>query len=104
MNFKTHQKIILENVETALSKSKVDLVSDFRTILPKAASLYKTDEFSFWIEELEKHPVSEIPMTVYGVKNAVNYLNTKEPMDRNSAVGTIAHICETLFTYQNEND
>ena len=85
-------------------KDKDALIVDFQTLLPKASSLFKTDVYEFWIKQLKGHPTSEIPITVYGVKDSIRVMDLGSGNNRHSAQNMILYICEALFTYQNKNE
>jgi hypothetical protein len=104
MNFSSHQKKLVESIEIALCKSKVDLINDFKPILNEASKLFKTDRFQFWLQEIGQHKVEEIPMTNYGLTLARQQVRNLVLADRNSVQASISYICECIFTYFNDND
>lgn len=104
MNFSTHQKKLIESIHVALRKDKEGLIGDFKWILSKARKLYKTSSLDFWLSEIGRHPVDDIPITRYGYSVAVDYAKNLEKCDRNSIVCSIVSICVSLFTYSRDDD
>ncbi len=104
MNFRSYQLKIIEKIESALLKQKLDLVNDFKEILNNANSLYKTGTLVFWIETINSTNVSEIPITKYGHAEAIRECEHLREYDRHKAEESILKICELLFTYSNEDD
>lgn len=70
MNFNTHLEKNKLAVISALSSEKSILTNEFIIILKNVSSLLKTDNFSFWIDELQSTDYLEIPMTKYAVIDA----------------------------------
>ena len=104
MNFSSHQNNLIEKIENALSKRKVDLVNDFKPILSQAKSLYKTDDFDFWLKTLGETDIDQLPMTNCGHREAVSASKWLRKEDKNRVKGTILYICESLFTYSHDNE
>ncbi|BBM00137.1 hypothetical protein [Microbulbifer sp. GL-2] len=104
MNFSSHQNNLISKIESALSKSKVGLVSDFKPILSQAKSLYKTDDFDFWLKTLGETEIDQLPMTNCGHKEAVGASKWLRKENKNRVKGTILYICESLFTYSHEDE
>ncbi len=104
MNFSSHQKKLVELIEIALKKGKIELISDFKPILNDASKLFKTDKFQFWLQQIRQHQVEEIPMTNYGLDLAKQQVRNLVLADRNSIQTDITYICECVFTYFNDND
>ncbi|TDF35466.1 hypothetical protein EYS14_18785 [Alteromonadaceae bacterium M269] len=102
MNFSSHQNNLIEKIENALSKSKVDLINDFKPILSQARSLYKTNDFDFWLRTLGETEVDQVPVTNYGHKDAVRASNKLRKEDKNGVKGIVLYICESLFAYSQE--
>ncbi len=106
MNFSTHKKKLIESIEIALSKDKSDMVNAFRLILRSANSLFKSNIFDFWLEQIEQIELTGIPMTRYGLeeaKNIVKSLKNDMPTNKNLEF-SLLDICEFLFTYNKEDD
>ena len=104
MNFSSHQQLLLQKIEDALNKPKNALVSDFGFILDQARSLYKTDEYDFWLDTIENSELNELPITCYGHGEAARQLKDLFGSNRHSAKSGIAYISEKLFTYSNCDD
>ena len=104
MNFSSHQKELLESIEVALSKGKLEMCSAFIKILQAASSLYHTKDYDFWIQQIQDTPVEEIPVTRYGHQNAGIAIKNLKKENRHQVQAGIVSISEGLFTYSNEND
>ena len=104
MNFSSHQRKLIEDIDIALRKDSLGLINDFISILSTAATLYKTERFDIWRSELGRHQASEIPITKYGHSNACALLLSVETADKNLVCSKIYSICECLFTYSNKHE
>ncbi len=104
MHFSTHQNNLIEQIHIALGKNKSGLIQDFKLILNKGCTLYQTKSFDFWIRTLDEIVCEEIPITIYGYKEALGAAEYLHDLNRNQIQGMICCICESLFTYSNEND
>jgi hypothetical protein len=104
MNFNTHKQQIVDAIEVALSKDKIEMIERFKYILGKCNSLFKTNNYTFWLKQLNSIPRAEIPMTKYGLENSLRSLSYLRKSDRNNLKSAILHICEMLFTYSNSED
>lgn len=60
--------------------------------------------YEFWVKQLKEHLASEIPITVYGVKESIRIMELGDGNNRHSAENMILYICEALFTYQNKDE
>jgi len=63
MKFSSYQNKLVERIGLALRKNKAGLITDFDSILSEAESLFKTDEFKFWLSQIGEYPGNEIPTT-----------------------------------------
>jgi len=104
MNFSSHKKKIIDAISEALSQNKVQLIEDFKLILPTARKLLSTSRFDFWLEQITQCSVDEIPTTIYGREQVVNRIDGMRHEDRHSLKHSIADCCEFLFTFCDEND
>jgi len=104
MNFSSHQRKLIEKIEQALNKPKEALVSEFSEILKSARSLYKTDEYDFWLGIIETVELDEIPITNHGHVEALNRFKDMYGCGRHSVERSIDYICEKLFTYSHPDD
>lgn len=75
MKFTSHQNNLIEKIENALSKRKADLVNDFKPTLSQAKSLYKTDDFDFWLKTLGETDICRVGSD--DVKNAIHIAFTE---------------------------
>ncbi len=104
MDFRTHKTKIIESVETALSKGKEGIVGDFKHILGKANSLFKTNDFDFWLQQIDQIDLKELPITHYGISEAKRDLSSLKDCDRHQLCSSIQSICELIFTFCDEDD
>jgi hypothetical protein len=104
MNFSTHKNKIIESIETALSKRKTGIVDDFKHILVKSSSLFKTNEFDFWLQQIGQIDLEEIPITHDGLNEAKRTLSSLKNSDRHQLCISIKNICEMLFSYCDEDN
>ena len=104
MNFSSHQNSLIEKIELALSKSKKAMVNDFKPILNQAKSLYKTNEFDFWLKTIGETESDELPVTNYGYSEALGSCKYLRKEDKNRVKSSILYICEALFTYSHEDE
>lgn len=104
MHFNTHQMKLIESIEITLSKSKNEIIGDFIEILQRANDIFKTDDFNFWLIQLEQTTNKEIPMTHYGISEAKRAILSMRSLNRVQLRFTINDICEMLFTYCDEDD
>jgi hypothetical protein len=104
MNFSTYKKELITSIENALNKSKHEMIRDFRLILGKSNSLFKTTKFDFWLKQIGEIAENEIPMTHYGLNEAKRTLDFALSADRNSLENMVNDICESLFSYCHEDD
>ncbi len=104
MNFSTHIKNLVKVIEHALELNKSEMIDEFRTILKTANSLLKTDRFDFWLKQIDETNISEIPMTKFGLSEAKSHLPFDRKCSRTNLEGAIDFICESLFTYCNDDD
>lgn len=103
MNFNTHLERNKLAVISALSSDKSILISEFIIILKNVSSLLETNNFNFWIDELQSTDYSEIPMTKYAVVDTQKSLN-KYDSSRTTFGNIFLDTCEKLFTYWQEDD
>jgi hypothetical protein len=104
MNFSSHIKNLVVAIEHALDQSKATMVEEFRPILKTANSLLKTNRFDFWLKQIDETDISDIPMTKFGLLEAKRHLPVDSKYSRIDLKGTIDYICESLFTYCNDDD
>jgi len=104
MNFSSHQNKLIESIEIALRKDKLGIIGDFKSILSQAKKLYKTDALDFWMTEIGSHSVAELAMTKYGHKVATSSIKHLKHANRNTVASSLSSICESLFTYCNDDD
>ena len=104
MNFSSHQRKLAEAIVIALNKNSLSVINDFKLILSTAKKLYRTDKFDFWLSKLGKHPAEEIPITNYGHSIAIASSKHLNEIDRNAFPNLIINICESLFTYSNDQE
>jgi hypothetical protein len=103
MNFNTHLERNKLAIISALSSDKSILIGEFIIILKNLASLLKTDNFNFWIDELQKINHSEVPMTKHAVIEAQQSWNEYNP-SRTTFGNILLDTCEKLFTYWQGDD
>ncbi|WP_198331823.1 hypothetical protein [Psychrobacter aquimaris] len=103
MNFNTHLEKTKFAIISALDSDKSVLISEFIVILKNASSLLKADNFSFWIDELQKIDHSEIPITKYAVVDAQKSWNEYDS-SRTTFGNILLDTCEKLFTYWQQDD
>ena len=104
MDFATHLQKLIESVIVALDKDRRGLVGDFREILSRSRSLFRSDEFDFWLHELGTVELTELPMTHYGLGEAKSRAKGLKPRDRGMVRRAILDICEYVFTYSHPDD
>ncbi len=104
MNFSSHIKNLVTAIEHALEQSKASMVEEFRPILKIANSLLQTNRFDFWLKQIDEVDISEIPMTKFGLSEAKSHLPVDSKCSRIELKGTIDFICESIFTYCNDDD
>ena len=104
MNFSSYQKQLIQTIESALTEDKEKLIHLFKSALNEASSLYKTDEFDFWITQLNQNVCSEIPITNYGLRIAKSWSKHIVNSKRNKLPNILRHMCVYLFTYCNDSD
>lgn len=104
MNFSTYKKELITSIKNALNKSKHEMIGDFRLILGKSNSLFKTIKFDFWLKQIGEIAENEIPMTHYGLNEAKRTLDFASSADRNSLENMVDDICENLFSYCHVDD
>lgn len=104
MNFSSHQNNLIDKIELALGKDKESLINDFKPILSTAKSLYKTSEFDFWLKTIGEVALNELPVTIYGHKEAIGVCEYLRNKDKNRVKASIVYICESLFTYSHEDE
>ena len=75
MNFSTHKNQIADLVELALGKEKKDLIARFKIILGQCNSLFESDRFTFWLEQLGSISVAEVPITKLGVSESLRLIS-----------------------------
>lgn len=66
MNFSSHKRLLSEGMCVALQKDKAALIGGFRYWLAKAGELFPEFDARFWLAEIGRHPIEEVPMTRYG--------------------------------------
>ncbi|MBH0096782.1 hypothetical protein I6E61_10330 [Psychrobacter sp. NZS113] len=103
MNFNTHLERNKLAVISALSSDKSILIGEFIIILKNSASLLKTDDFNFWIDELQNINHSEVPMTKYAVVDAQKSWNEYKS-SKTTFKNILLDTCENLFTYWQGDD
>lgn len=103
MNFNTHLEKNKLAIINALSSEKSILISEFITILKNVSSLLGTNNFNFWIDELQSTDYSEIPITKHAVVEAQKSWNEYDS-SRTTFGNTLLDTCEKLFTYWQEDD
>lgn len=103
MNFSSHQEKLLEHIKIALTKSKKELVNEFRPILSSANKLYKTDRFTFWLKALGEIELEELPITNFGHREAECTVMTLRSSNRNIVMSELDLACIRLFTYSHES-
>lgn len=103
MNFNTHLERNKLAVISALSSDKSILIGEFIIILKNVSSLLETNNFNFWIDELQSTDYSEIPMTKHAVVDAQKSWN-KYDSSRTTFGNILLDTCEKLFTYWQEDD
>ena len=103
MNFNTYLEKNKLAIINALSSEKSILINEFILILKNVSSLLKTDNFSFWIDELQSTDDSEIPMIKHAIIDAQKSWNEYDP-SRTTFGNTLLDTCEKLFTYWQEDD
>lgn len=103
MNFNAHLEKSKLAITNALSSEKSILINEFIIILKNVSSLLRTDNFSFWIDELQNNDYSEIPITKQGVVDAQKSWN-KYDSSRITFGNMLLDTCEKLFTYWHEDD
>ena len=103
MNFNTHLEKNKLAIINALSSEKSILISEFITILKNVSSLLGTNNFNFWIDELQSTDYSEIPITKHAVVDAQKSWNEYDS-NRTTFGNTLLDTCEKLFTYWQEDD
>lgn len=104
MNFSSYQNNLIEKIELALSKNKKAMINDFKLILNQAKSLYKTNDFDFWLKTIGETEFNELPVTKYGHSEALGRCKYLRGEDRNEVKKSILYICESLFTYSHEDE
>ena len=104
MNFSTHKNQIADLIEIALTKDKIESIARFEIILGKCKSLFKTEEFDFWLCQLGLIEPNEIPMTKFGLEEASRSLSSLRNLNRNSFKSSVLDICERIFTYSNAEE
>ena len=104
MNFNTHKQQISDLIEVALTKTKVDLIERFKIILGRCRSLFNSEKYDFWLQQLGTISVKEIPITKHGLNEVLRSISFLYAQDRHSFNGTVLHICEQLFTYSKADD
>jgi len=104
MNFSTHKQQIVDSIEIALTKDKIDLIERFKLVLNQCRSLFKSTKFDFWLRQLGTIPHNEIPLTKFGLENAHRSAKHLPDCDRNSFENRVESICEQLFTYSHRDD
>lgn len=104
MNFSTHKNQIADLIEIALRQNKPDLIAKFRIILNQANTLFKTEDFNFWLQQIGSIPCEEIPLTKFGLQEASYSVANLRNLDRHNFKSRILNICEQLFTYSNEDE
>ncbi len=103
MNLNTHLERNKLAVISALSSDKSILISEFIIILKNVSSLLETNNFNFWIDELQSTDYSEIPMTKHAVVDTQKSWN-KYDSSRTTFGNIFLDTCEKLFTYWQEDD
>lgn len=104
MNFSTHKNNIADLIEIALTKEKKDLIARFKIILGQGNSLFQTEDFTFWLQQLSSIDNREIPITKFGLDEAFRSLTSLRDRDRHSFKSSVLHICQQLFTYSHPDD
>lgn len=104
MKFNSHKNKLIENIGIALKKDKEGIINDFKFILSDATNLLKTEQYAFWISQIGKFPIEEIPMTKYGYESACSTYRGMGEIDRNILADTLTSLCESLFTYSHEDE
>ena len=104
MNFSSYQKQLIQTIESALTEDKDNLIHQFKSALYEATSLYRTNEFDFWIAQLEQNVCGEIPITNYGLCIAKSWSKHLINSKRNEVPNILRHMCVYLFTYCSDSD
>ena len=103
MHFNTYLERKKLAIINALGSEKPILVNKFIIILENVSSLLETNNFNFWIDELQSTNYSEIPITKHAVVDAQQ--SWKEYDSSRTTFGNILlDTCEKLFTYWQEDD
>lgn len=103
MNFNTHLEKNKFAVISALSSEKSILINEFIIILKNVSSLLGTNNFNFWIDELQSTNYSEIPMTKHAVVDTQKSWNEYDS-SRTTFGNILLDTCEKLFTYWQADD
>jgi len=101
MNLNSHKSYIADLVEIALTKDKNDLIERFKIIINLCSSLFGKEQFVFWLRQLGQIYYDEIPITKFGLREALLSASRLRNLDRHSFKSSILSICERLFTYSN---
>src|SRR6188472_3619929 len=103
MHFSTHTNNLIRSVRESLQGDRQSIVNGMGYALLRAADLFRTDEFNFWLKQLETIDAVDLPMTRYGLREA------QATMDKCSATratvrSDLGYVSELLFTYCDGDD
>ncbi len=105
MNFSTHIRNIRNDIRLAVVKDKIQALSELRQSTQKAKDLLKTNKFDFWLRQFSIVPISEIPMTYYGLQCCKHSLQVMYQQNTRIALeGEIGQTCLRLLTYMQDSD
>lgn len=103
MTFRKRLEIIREKLQCSFSLKRRALLVQLEEILEASIELLKVEEFKYWLELLRGIELEEIPITKYGVSNALALVQSLE-LNRESFKRKLPRIAENLITFQVEDD
>lgn len=102
MNFNSHLIRLHRETKEALSLDKGQLLLKLKDILIDMSELLQTNEYDFWLNQLDNIPFQEFPITKYGVKDQGNFIDKE--MNNSSICRGMAIELERVCTFWEEDD
>lgn len=102
MNFSSHLIKFQEETKEALLMDKEGLLLKLKNVIIGVSELIQTNEYDFWLNQLNEMPFQEFPVTKNGIIR--EKVRLEEKMNQKSIPRGMIVDLERLFTFWEEDD